>query len=177
MKSVFVLTNTQKVLDCLTKHPGEQFLANDIQNELKISKGGVNQSLRELANEDLINRDKKGKVYLYSLNHSNAIVKQFKILKNIELIYALVNKLKDKSEKIILFGSTSRGEDSSQSDIDLFILTKVSDEVYKIFNKYKTKRKIQLIVRNTVEYMKMEDKEKVFFEEINRGVVIWEKKE
>lgn len=177
MKSVFVFTNTQKVMNYLASNPGEQFLANDIQNKVKISKGGVNQSLRELAEEGLINREKKGKIFLYSLNHTNVIAKQFKILKNVELVYPLVNKLKNKSEKIILFGSSSRGEDSAQSDIDIFVLTKVSDEIHKIVSKFKAKRKIQLIVRNTVEYMNMENKEKVFFEEINRGIAIWENKQ
>lgn len=178
MKSVFVFTSTQKVLDYLANHPGEQFLAGEIQNKLKISKGGINQSLRKLAKTGLIYREKKGKIFIYSLNHASPIIKQYKILKNTELIYPLVNKLKDKAEKVVLFGSSSRGEDVSNSDLDLFILTKTPEAVRAVVEKPNNmKRKIQTIIRTPVTFMNMEKKEPVFFEEIYKGIVIWEIKE
>ena len=176
MKSVFVFTNTQKVLDYLANHPGEQLLANEIQGKLKISRGGVNQSLRELAEEGLICREKKGNIFLYSLNHSSPVVKQYKILKNTEMVYPLANKLKEASEKIILFGSSARGEDVSESDVDIFILTREPDAAAKIIQQYKIKRKIQMIIRTPAAYTDMESKEPVFFEEINRGITVMENK-
>ncbi|MCX5781567.1 MAG: nucleotidyltransferase domain-containing protein [Elusimicrobia bacterium] len=177
MNKIFTFTNTQKILEFLAKYPGHQFLATEIQDNIKISKGGLNQSLRELAKEGLVHRLKKGKIFLYSLNHSNPIVKQFKILKNIESLIPLTNKLGAISEKIVLFGSSARGEDSFESDVDLFVLTKNPEEVNEATSKLKLERKLQLVVRTPVSYSSMGKKEPVFFEEINRGLTIWEKKE
>jgi len=177
MNSVFSITNTQKILEYLVKFPGEQFLASEIQNKVKMSKGGVNQSLRELATDGLVNREKRGKIFLYSISHVNPIVKQYKILKNIELLKPLINKIGKESEKVILFGSSARGEDTSDSDLDVFVLTKVPDEINNILKKYRLQRKLQFIVRTSVNYMNMEKKEPVLFEEINRGIILSERKE
>ncbi|MCX5781084.1 MAG: nucleotidyltransferase domain-containing protein [Elusimicrobia bacterium] len=177
MNKIFTFTSTQKILEFLAKFPGTQFLATEIQDNVKISKGGLNQSLRELSKEGLVHRIKKGKIFLYSVNHSNPIVKQFKILKNIESLLPVTNKLNEISEKIVLFGSSARGEDSFESDIDLFVLTRDPEAVNEAIRKYKLERKVQLIVRTPVVYSGMEKKEPVFFEEIQRGITLWEKKE
>jgi predicted nucleotidyltransferase len=161
----------------LIQCPGEQFIAKEIQEKVKVSKGGLNQSLRKLAKEGFVNREKKGKIYLYSLNYNNAIVKQFKILKNVELLFPLVSKLKIFAEKIILFGSSARGEDTAESDIDLFVLTKNYIEIDNVLKKDKLRRKLQTIIRTSVEYSGMEQKEQVFYEEIKRGITLWENKE
>ena len=177
MKNIFSVTCTQKIMEYLAQFPGRQFVAGEIQNRVKISKGGVNQSLRELAKEGFVNREKKSKIFLYSINHTKAVVKQFKILKNIELLRSLTDKISEISDRIVLFGSSARGEDSFDSDLDIFILTKHADQVNSILKKYRLSRKLQTIVRVPVDYANMERKEPVFFEEINRGVVIWENKE
>jgi len=177
MGSIFMETINQKILGYLIQCPGEQFVANEIQEKVKVSKGGLNQSLRKLAKEGFVNREKKGKIYLYSLNHNNVIVKQFKILKNIELLFPLVGKLKKYAEKIILFGSSARGEDTFESDIDLFILTKIPIETDNMLKKCRYRRKLQAIIRTAVDYSNMEQKEPVFYEEIKRGITLWENKE
>jgi predicted nucleotidyltransferase len=176
MKSIFSVTSTQKALDYLTRFPGTQFIAGEIQGRVKISKGGLNQSLRELVSEGIVRREKRGKIFLYSINHANLLVKQFKILKNIELLYPLLKKIGVHSEKVILFGSSSRGEDSIDSDIDLLIVTRSPDVVHVLLQKVKTGRKIQEIVRMPVSFADMEKKEPVFYEEINRGIILWENK-
>ena len=177
MSKSLIATSTQKILDFLIRYPGRQFLASEIQKAAKISKGGANLSLRELAKDKLIRREKKGKFFLYSLKYGEPIIKQLKVLKNIEYLTPLVNKIKKVSKKIILFGSSARGEDTSQSDIDLFILTNTKEPVEKILKKQRMARKIQFIIRNPVAFAEMQRKEPVFFEEISRGITVWESKE
>ena len=176
MGSIFFTTNTQKTLIFLIQFPGKQFIANEIQEKVKLSKGGLNQALRELAKKGFVNREQRGKVYLYSINNINPVIKQLKVLSNIELLTPLINKTSTISEKIILFGSSARGEDSYDSDIDIFFLTKEPDKISEIIKNYKSRRKIQPIIRTSVNYAGMEKKEPVFFEEISRGIVLWEKK-
>lgn len=177
MNSIFSITNAQKILAYLVQFPGEQFLANEIQSKIKISKGGVNQSLRELADKGFVNREKRGKIFLYSVNHSNPVVKQFKILKNIELLQPLIDKINKISEKIVLFGSSARGEDLFDSDMDIFILTKNPDKINDVLKGHRLPRKLQTIIRTPVDYINMGKKEPIFFEEVNRGIVLSEKKE
>ena len=177
MNKTLVATNTQKILDFLVQHPGHQFLASEIQKAVKISKGGINLSLRKLAKEKLIVRQKKGKFFFYSVDHTQPIVKQLKVLKNIELLNPLVKKIKELSERIILFGSSARGEDTPKSDIDLFVLTNNPKEIEEILKKYKPLKRLQLIIRTPVAFAKMEKRESVFFEEVSRGVTLWESKE
>lgn len=177
MNKLLVATNTQKILDFLIQHPGRQFLAGEIQKTVKISRGGVNLSLRQLAKEKLIKRQKKDKFFLYSIDHTQPIIKQLKVLKNIEFLNPLVNKVKGLSKKIILFGSSARGGDLPKSDIDLFVLTNSSKEVKEALKKYKLTRGLQLIIRAPVAFAEMQKKEPVFFEEISRGITLWEAKE
>jgi predicted nucleotidyltransferase len=110
------------------------------------------------------------------LNHSSPVVKQYKILKNTEFIQLLAQELEKISDKVVLFGSSARGEDASDSDADMFVLTKEPEAVNKAIRNFKTKRKIQVIIRTPVAYANMESKEPVFFEEINRGITIMERK-
>jgi len=177
MNRLLITTNTQKILDFLVEHPGHQLLAKEIQKAIRISKGGANLSLRALVKKKLVRCQKKGKVFLYSVDPVEPFIKQFKVLKNIEFLSPLVNKIRGLSERIILFGSSARGEDTSKSDIDLFILTNSSTETGGILKKYKLSRKIQLVMRTPVAFAEMEKKEPVFFEEVSRGITLWESKE
>ena len=177
MNKALVATSTQKILDFLVQHPERQFLAGEIQKATKISKGGANLSLRELATNGLVMRENRGKFFLYSVDPAQPVIKQLKVLRNIELLSPVIAKIKQLSEKVVLFGSSARGEDMPESDIDLFILTNNSREVEKTLKGRKLSRKLQLIVRTPVRFAEMENKEPVFFEEISRGITLWESKE
>ena len=177
MNKLLVATNTQKILDFLIQHPGIQFLAGEIQKVVKISKGGVNLSLRKLAKEKLVKREKRGKFFLYSIEHTQPIIRQLKVLKNIEVLSPLVSKIRGISKKIVLFGSSARGEDVPESDIDLFVLSNSPKEAENAIKKYKFTRGLQLIIKTPVAFAEMDKKEPVFFEEISRGITLWESKE
>ena len=177
MNNSLISTNAQKVLDFLIQNPGKQFLANDIQKSTKISRAGVNFALRQLAKEKLILREKKAKIYLYAVDHYNQIIKQLKVLRITILLQPLINKLKTFVKKIVLFGSCAQGEDIPESDIDLFIMTNNSEKVREILETYNVKKKIQAIIRTSLQFVEMGKKEPVFFEEINRGITFWEERE
>lgn len=174
MNNTFVSTNAQKVLDFLIQNPGRQLLANEIERGAKISRAGVNNSLRRLAKEKLVIREKKAKIYLYSVDHTRPVIKQLRVLRTIEFLQPLVDKVKKFSQKVILFGSCARGENIPNSDIDLFILSNSQEEVRKLIKRHK---KLQLIIRTPLKFQEMKDKEPVFFEEISRGITLWEAKE
>lgn len=170
-------TNSQKIFDFLIQSPGNKFIEKEIQKGSMVSKPGVNLTLKQLMNKGLVQRSKKGRMYFYEVKNT-PFVKQWKILKNVSLLLPLVNKLKEDVRKIILFGSWSRGENDSESDIDIFVLTNISKENIKnIIRKNRFAKKIQLIVKTPVTFSEMEKGDPIFFNEINQGIIIFETKE
>lgn len=176
MQNVIVATNSQKALDFLIKNPGKQFTANEVQRGVKISKAGINVALRKLVKEKLVFREKKDKIFLYRVDQDNPVIKQLKVLQTVMILQPLIIKIKDYSEKVVLFGSCARGEDLPDSDIDLFVLTNAREETKSILENFSLKKKLQPIIRSPLQFSEMETKEPVFFEEIVRGITLRERK-
>lgn len=174
---IFGATSALKILSFLVESPGKDFLGNEIQKSTSISRAGVYIALRELIKQKLVSKTKKGKFLMYSVAYDEPVLKQFKVMRNTQSLKPLVEKLKVYSKKIILYGSASRGEDDPKSDIDLFILAKDPDAAKSIVAGLRTKRKIQAVIKSASELADFQDKEKVYYEEVNRGITLWEEKE
>jgi predicted nucleotidyltransferase len=84
----------------------------------------------------------------------------------------LITDLKKITEKIILFGSCATGDDTSESDIDLFILTQDTKKVNDYLKKERLERTIQAVVVNAPGLVKLREKDKAFYQEINKGIVL-----
>lgn len=177
MNNCLISTNAQKVLNLLIQNPGKQFVSNEVQNATRLSRAGVNLSLRKLANEKLVLREKKAKIYLYSVDPTNPVIKQLKVLRSIILLQPLINKIKVFSQKIVIFGSCARGDNIAKSDIDLFILTNSPKIIEEKIKKNNLKDKLQPIIRNPTQFIKMEKEELIFYEEVEHGITLWEIKD
>jgi len=174
---IFGATSTLKILSFLVENPGKEFLGSEIQKATFISRAGVYIALRELIKQKLVFKTKKGKFLIYSVAYDEPVLKQFKVMRNTQSLKPLVEKLRAVSKKIIFYGSASRGEDAPKSDIDLFILAKDPDAAKGIIAGLRTKRKIQAVIKSPSELAGFRDKEKVYYEEVNRGITLWEEKE
>jgi len=174
---IFGATNSLKVLSYLAEHPGKEFLCSEIQKAVSISRAGVYIALGELSRQNLVSKAKKGRLLFYSIIYDDSAIKQFKVLKNVLALRPLVSKLKPLSTKIILYGSTGRGENDPTSDIDLFILSQEPEAAKKAVASLKTKQKIQSIIKTPSELPDFEKREKVYYAEVGRGITLWEKKE
>lgn len=177
MRKILVMTNAQKVLDFLIKKSNQEYIEKEIQKAVKISKAGTNFALRDLVKSKLVKRAAKGKNYFYSLNYHDSVIKQLKVLQIVMLLASLVEKINTKSNKIILYGSCSRGENTETSDIDLLIVTNNSDEVKKGTPESLNGKKLQITIRTPFKYTEMEKTDPYFYKEVERGIVLWEKKD
>ncbi len=173
-RNLLVATNAQKVLHFLIDHPVKDFLESEIQKTTKISKSGVNYALRDLVATDFLFRSKRGKAFFYTLNHKNLVVKQLKVIETIIQLGSLLKKLKPLASKIILFGSSSRGENMPDSDIDLLIITHSKNSVQDQIKKLRNKRKIQPVICSNIKFLEKKKTDTVFYEQVNKGIVIWE---
>lgn len=175
--TIFDATNSLKVLSFMADNPGKEFLASEIQKATSLSRGGVYIAVRELIKEKLVVKIPKGKFFIYSVAYNEPTVKQFKVLRNILFLNPIIAKLKISSKKLILYGSAGRGEDYSNSDIDLFVLSKDPEATKNTIASIKVRRKIQVVIKSPSEFASLKESDNVFYEEVNRGIVIWEEKE
>ena len=177
MNKILIATNSQRILDFLAQNPGQEFLSREIQKATKTSKAGTNFALNDLVKAKFVKREKRGKFYLYSIDSTSPVAKQLKILKTVISLSPLIKKVRNSAKKIILYGSKSRGEDTEDSDIDLFIVTNTPKETEGVIKKGSIGKKIQLIMRTPLKYVEMETTNPTFYKEIERGIILWESKD
>ena len=175
-EDIFISTNPQIVLSFLAGRMGEGFIPGEIQKATGISKAGVYRALAALKDQDLIVSDERGRS-LYSVRINDPRVRQFKVLDSILALRPLVQKVNPIARKVVLYGSTARGEDGARSDIDLFIVAKDVGEVAHVISALKFKKKLQPVIKTAVEVSEMEGPEKVFLAEVKSGIVLWEEKD
>jgi predicted nucleotidyltransferase len=174
---LFQPSNSLKVLSFLADNPGREYLSSEILGSTSMSRAGVYLALQELAAGGLAYKKERGRFHLYSIDHANPMVKQFKALKNTVLLEPLLCRLRPSSIKVILFGSASRGEDSSSSDIDIFILTRDPETIRELITSFSIERKIQPIIIAPTQLFDFREKNTVFWGEIDRGIVLWEEQD
>ena len=165
----------QQILGFLCEHPNDSFYSSQIAQKTGLSIGGVNQTLRLLAKDNLLKAEKKGRMTFYQVDTSSPIIRQFKVFRTILSLDPLVKKLQPFAEKAVLFGSSAEGTNAEDSDIDLLVVSNQKEDVNNMFNKFRSGHKIQLILKSPQEYVSLEKKEPVFFAELEKGTSLWQK--
>ncbi len=176
-KMNFITPKCLDVLYFLLTNPMEQFHEREIVRRTGVSVGAVNQILRKLHEAGLVEKDRRGRTNLYRANLKSPVARQFKILLNVFTLNDLINKIKQVSERIVLFGSCAEGTDVKGSDIDLFVLTsdiKTVQHEVRICEQ-KIDRRLSPIIIDSNELAKMKKRDKPLYERIFRGITLWER--
>jgi predicted nucleotidyltransferase len=167
------------VLSFLAKFSDQEYHEREIARKVGISYGSANSVLNELFNEGILVRRRVGKMLFYSFNSRDPIFKTFKIIVSIALIRPLIKKLKDVASEIVLYGSCARGEDTSRSDMDLFVVSEEKEEVLEIIDSFRFIKgfehlKIEPAVLSPLELLKSEKDDKEFLSLVREGIVLWD---
>jgi len=175
-----ISTVNQKVLSLLVKFSDQEFYEREVSRKLGISAGSANRALNELFSSGVVRRRREGKMYFYSIDSSNAVLKEFKKVVNLMLIEPLVEELKKMSSRVVLYGSCALGTDNSKSDLDLFIVSNNKKRASNVISTFNFPRgfeniHIQPVIRMPVELLEAGESERTFMEEVERGIVLWEK--
>ena len=175
-----VTTNNQKVLSLLAKFSDQEFYERQVARRLGISYGSANRGLNELFSSGAVTRRRQGKMYFYSIDSSTAAVIEFKKMINLMLVEPLVEELKKMSNRIVLYGSCGLGTDTSESDMDLFVVSSSKEDVSNAISDFKFPRgyeniHVQSVIRTPVELLEGGESERTFMEEVDRGIVMWER--
>ena len=121
MKSAFL-----RVMSIFFLYPDKEFSLSEIASEAEVKKSNVGKILNELYKYEFINIVKLKNIWRIKANRENWKFIKHKISYNISFIYSrglvefLVQHFKN-PKAIILFGSFRKGEDTSDSDIDIAI--------------------------------------------------------
>jgi predicted nucleotidyltransferase len=167
-----------KIFSYLCRVPYTPHYEREIARSVNVSIGATNQTLKLLLSLGLVTREKKGQLYLYRVIADSPAVREFKKFENIISLTDLILRMRDVCRKIILYGSCATGEDTNESDIDLFIVTENKTKVLNEIRKETRRldREIKPVIVRVEEYLAMRNRKEVLLEELNKGIILWEKK-
>lgn len=175
MSNMLLDNKILKILKEFSSDYSKKLYGRDIAKKLKINQKTVSNVLIKLAKENILDFTEEGKNKYYFLNKFNPnikeIIKIIEINKKIDFLNKHKNLItlfeeieKRTNNLLVIFGSYAKGEETSKSDIDLFILGNIKDindleEMYNI--------KINVIKAKTVKLIN-----DVVFKEIIKSHII-----
>jgi len=126
-----------KLMYVLFTYPEKEFSLSELANEAKVSKGNAGPILDKLYAEGMIQIVKLHNIWRIKANQTNWNFIKGKILYNLSVIYQsgiaeFLNELFRNPKAIVLFGSFRKGDDISDSDIDIAIETAEEKEFRSI---------------------------------------------
>lgn len=175
-KLEFVTPTLLAVLGLFLADPMREYHGREVVRKAHVSVGSANRILRLLASKGFLVRERKGGMVFYKLNAKEPMVRQFKIFVNVYGLKELLDVIKERCRKVVLFGSSAQGTDVKESDIDLLALTTEKDWVRKRISEFnsRSERKIAPIVVDANEFVKMKREDKSLYENIESGILLWQ---
>ncbi len=119
------ISNKDRILNCFLEQPTRGFGLRELERLTGLGLPSVRNYVLELQKENLIKPKKIQRIKLFYANREGRNYKRIKVFYNISRIYdsGLIDFINRELSypTIVLFGSAARGEDSEDSDIDLYI--------------------------------------------------------
>jgi len=166
------------ILNLFIKEPEKQFHVRQISKVLNKSPTTVSKYLKEFEKRYILKSEKKLNHLLFKANVENEKFKQLKLNYNLNLLYdsgliSYIIKELNYPKAIILFGSFSKAENMSTSDIDLLIISPSKEEIN--LNKFEERlgHKIQLFIRSKKDIEKMKEKNKELLNNCINGITLY----
>lgn len=156
MEDIFSTKERIKILKAIV-FTKESISVNKIANQLKLSKGLVSKYLDLLVKQGIAKRT-NGKFLI----NDSALVKGIRILLNLWNININIFKKYQFVKSVGLYGSCAKGENSDESDVDLWIkIDEIDEEKLASLSSELRKRiknvKILFLTNEKIEKMKKED--------------------
>ncbi len=158
------------VIEVFFKEPIEIHFIKEISRKIRLAPTSVRNILKYLEKNHLIAKKKSKPFSGYIANRENEDFIFYKKIYNLYSLKDLIDEIANKiyPSAIVLFGSYSRGEDISSSDIDLLVLSKAKKEISFVLFEKTLNRKINLLVIDKLEKLDEPIKSK-----INNGIILY----
>jgi predicted nucleotidyltransferase len=175
----FISTIHQKVMAFLAKFSDREFHEREVARRVGISFGSANKALNGLFRAGILIQRRAGNMVFYKFDGQDPFLRTLNVYTTLALLRPLIEKLKADAIRIILFGSSAKGEDDSHSDIDLYVVADAPDNVRRIIDEFRLPRAYQdiplkAVIQSTTDLLRSETTEPEFLSLINEGIVLWE---
>ncbi len=173
----YIQTAIQKILEVFYKHPEREFSLSDLAKEAGVAKANIGAIINDLASKDFIKVEKLTKIWRIKANQADWYFQKSKIVYNLNFIYqsGLVEFLYEQynhPKAIIIFGSFRKGEDISNSDIDIAIEHEEFKEYKIIYLRELIKFEKEIGRKIQIHEFKRSLIDKSLFNNITNGIVL-----
>jgi predicted nucleotidyltransferase len=174
-KSMNILgTPTLETLVFLGRNYRNSYYVRELAKILTISTGAASGQLRALEESGLVTNEKKGRTLLFRARISHPIVREAKIFATLLELSPLIAAGQRGAVRMILFGSCAVGEDTFESDIDLYIETTDRPAAKTLISQGEAvvSRKISPIIVSPAEAVQIRTRDRPLFERIQGGKLL-----
>lgn len=149
-----------------------QFHVRELARSLGYDPAMISRNLKQMEEAGLVTREERGNLVLYRAAMENVLLRQMKVWLSLLEIQDLTRELDTVATGVILYGSCARGEDTQESDIDLFIEATDKERVEEILGTYREKipRELSAIINTPDESYRLKSENRVLYENIQRGI-------
>ena len=163
-------TNFWKVVKYLFENPYDEIHLRELSRKTNVSVYTVKNIIDQLSLEEIIEEKKVGNMRFIKANMNNTFFKHLKIAFSIKKILdsKIIEFVKENIpavSSIILYGSTAKGGDDTNSDLDLLVIGQ-SKKIDVSGFENKLKRQINLLAFKWSEWREHANKDKAFYKEI-----------
>ena len=168
----------QRVLGLLFGQPNRSFFATEIMSLVGTGRGAVQRELLRLKNSGLVTVSKVGNQKHYQASRESPIYAELcsiirKTIGLQEPLRAAIEKIQDRLQVAILYGSTVKGTDTAESDIDVIIVSDslTLEEVINLFSPVESilDRRINCTIYTPREFDDRRQKENPFVTRVIEG--------
>lgn len=171
-----------KLLKTMLKRPRKEFSVRELAREADISPASASMILREFRKKGMFSMRTIGKNHLYLTDLQNPLVRQWKILSNIQEIMdsKLIGIIKENYSDlmgIILFGSMAKGTNDHKSDYDILVITANKQKKEADISKIKSDYQINIHKFSFEQWKTAFKTNKAFYSDIiEDGIVLYGEK-
>lgn len=175
MELLFRITDTPTAQEAVFSHVlragGEAFTEADVRAALGLPKTTVHIALHALVQQGLVVEEHVGRTGRFSVDVTDPLVRQLKIASAVRRVQEAMTGLLGRADLVVLFGSASRGEDRSESDVDVLVVTPDAEHIETELARHQW---LQPVVMTPEKHMVLIAEDGTFARETARGITIWE---
>lgn len=164
-------TAVEAVFGYLLDNAGRSMTEREVRAALGLGRSTTSVALAELARSEAVTVERVGRTGRYRTDPGDPLVRHLKIARAIGRARRVLAPVRSLVESATLFGSASRGEDSTGSDIDVLIVAKQSEKVLAALASH---RWLQAVVMSPEEYLSELAADSAFARETSGGIRVLE---
>lgn len=135
LEQLFTSKTRIRILSLLMFNQDKEYHLREIARLINVSPKHVGKELEKLMKINLVTRYEKGNMSIYSIKKNNIILNELKqiFIKTDYLGEIIRKELKGNIKYAFIYGSFAKGEETENSDIDLFVIGDIrEDDLIKI---------------------------------------------